>query len=166
MCDFHSTVWRLIGQDVQTFHLPTNSHSEMVNAAGWRENEPNRKTVVFESEWNGDGEVPDINKLLKNNASECPAQVERAVIKYYRTLKAAITPGGKFDKIFSDPQKFQDVWEAAMKAGCSLDFGKIEKFNGYVGVHQGATLTAPALAEADSVDVHQGATLTAPKLKR
>jgi hypothetical protein len=167
MCDFNSTIWRLLGQDVQMFHLPTNSHSEMVAAAGWRENEPNRKTLVFEGEWHGVGEIPPVAKLLKNNASECPVQVERAVVKYYTNLKEAL--GGEMKHFlkggaFADVEKFCDVWEAAMKKGYTPDFSGVKKFSGYVYVQRGATFTAPALAESGSVDVREGATFTAPAL--
>ena len=82
MCDFHSTAWRLLGQDVQMCHTPNNSHVEMIESAGWRVNEPNRTTVVFEAEWGGVGEVPPAEKLIKNNREESPELVKKAVLKH------------------------------------------------------------------------------------
>ena len=49
MCDWHSTAWRLIGQEVQCAHKSNNSHAESIEEAGWRVNEPNRKTIIFEA---------------------------------------------------------------------------------------------------------------------
>ena len=109
MCDFHSTAWRLVGQDVQMCHLPSNSHSEMIDAAKWRVNEPNKRAVVFEAEWDCQGEIPAVAKLLKHNASECPPQVERAVVKYYKALQECILNGDHW-KDFSEFVKFSDVW--------------------------------------------------------
>ena len=109
MCDFHSTAWRLVGQDVQMCHLPSNSHSEMIDAAKWRVNEPNKRAVVFEAEWDCQGEIPAVAKLLKHNASECPPQVERAVVKYYKALQECILNGDHW-KDFSEFGKFSDVW--------------------------------------------------------
>ena len=91
-------------------HLPNNSHAEMIEKAGWKANEPLRKVVVFEAEWDGQGEIPSAAKLLKNNVSECPVQVERAIVKYYGKLKGFLETGRDW-KFFGDLAKFADVWQ-------------------------------------------------------
>ena len=165
MCDFHSTIWRLIGQDVQMFHLASNSHSEMVAASGWRENEPNRKVLVFEAEWNGAGEMPGDSRLVKSNFGECPDKVIKAIRKHCLKLKEALSEGKHFDKYFADAKVWGDVWTAAMRNGQNIDFSEVTEFTVSIYVRQGATLTAPKLAKSGSIDVQQGATLTAPELK-
>ena len=85
MCDFHSTAWRMSGQDIQVAHLPSNSHSGMIDAAGWRVNEPNRKT----------GEncamltIPEMTKVC--------AEAEQIGAKLYE-LKKAQSASGNFEK--------------------------------------------------------------------
>ena len=108
MCNFHSTVWRLLGQEVQTAHTPDNSHTGMIEKAGWKVNQPNAAIVVFEAEWNGIGEVPPITKLIRNSG-ECPTQVERAVIEHYTKLRDFLA-SGKDWKYFSVFEKYADVW--------------------------------------------------------
>ena len=81
----------------------------MIEKAGWRANEPNKKVIVFEAEWDCKGDIPVAARLLKNNASECPEQVERAVVKYYTKLRAFLENGEGW-KRFSDFENFADVW--------------------------------------------------------
>ena len=90
-------------------HTPTNSHTEMIEAAGWRVNEPNRKTVVFEAEWDGVGDVPPAEKLIKNNREECPELVKKAVLKHYTALRDVLVGKGDWRR-FADFEKDSDVW--------------------------------------------------------
>lgn len=134
----------MLGQDVQMFHLPSNSHSEMVEQSGWRDNEPNRKTLVFEAEWSGNGEMPDAARLVRNH-SECPSLVQAAILRHYSRLAGALKDAGELMAHFEDVKKFHDVWSAAMANGIAPDFSEVESFPGSIYVHQGATLTAPKL---------------------
>ena len=106
MCEFHSTAWRVIGQDIQMAHLPANSHSEMIEAAGWRVNEPNRQAVVFEAEGTCEADVK-IRQM-----EECPEKLVAAIKRHYRKLEKCQENGeGLRDgEYFSDSQKFSDVW--------------------------------------------------------
>ena len=92
MCDFHSTCWRLLGQEIQVAHNQNNSHSDSIKEAGWRDNEPNRKINVFEAEWNGEGEMPPDSKLIRN-IGECPEKLVKAIRKHYTKLAEALSSG-------------------------------------------------------------------------
>ena len=92
MCDFHSTAWRLLGQEVQCAHLPNNSHAESIEAAGWRVNEPNRTIIVFEAEWDGEGEFPADGKLIRN-LRDCPDMLVEAIRRHYAKLREALDAG-------------------------------------------------------------------------
>ena len=108
MCDFHSTCWRLIGPDAECAHLPTNSHSESITAAGWRENQPNRKTIVFEVEWDLRGDMPADSKLIRNHG-DCPEQLVTAIKRHYLAAKKFIETGEGWKK-FGDLEKWGDLW--------------------------------------------------------
>ena len=108
MCDFHSTVWRLLGQDAQCAHDSQNSHSEAVQKAGWRDNEPNRKINLFEAEWNGEGDLPSDEKLVRNSG-ECPEKLMIAIRRHYLRLQKFIQSGKEW-KHFADIEKWADVW--------------------------------------------------------
>jgi hypothetical protein len=139
MCDFHSTAWRMIGQDIQCAHLPSNSHSESISAAGWRENEPNRATLIFEAEWSGEGELPSDSKLIRN-FGECPEPMVKRIQEHYRRLKEAITTGKYLDTHFSDTKKWCDVWNVAIKNGAPVTLPAI--FGGDLYVYGSAKLDA------------------------
>ena len=102
MCDFHSTAWRLIGQDVQMCHLPTNSHSEMIAEAKWRVNEPNRQIQVFEAEGTCEADV----KIRQSG--ECPEKVMAAIKRHYRKLEECLKTGEglRIGEYFSDTKKY------------------------------------------------------------
>lgn len=71
MCDFHSTAWRVLGQEIQMLHQSDNSHSNMIDKAGWRVNQPNRAPINFEAEWNCEGDMPKEGEFIRN-FGECP----------------------------------------------------------------------------------------------
>jgi hypothetical protein len=59
------------------------------------------------------------------------------------------------------------VWGADLYYDGSGDWAQITEVSGGLGVHEGATLTAPALTEVSGgLNVHEGATLTAPALTK
>lgn len=109
MCNFHSTAWRKLGQDEQMLHFPHNSHAQMISEAGWRGNEPNRRTIVFEAEWDGVGQFPTDEKLVRN-AAECPKQLLAAIRRYYHMVSESIREGKHLD-FFGDMTKYKDIWE-------------------------------------------------------
>jgi hypothetical protein len=168
MCYFHSTAWRLIGQDVQMAHLGTNSHAEMIKVAGWKANQPNRQTVIYEAEWSGEGDMPPVEKLIRNS-DECPEKVQESVKNHYGKLQEAIQAGKHLDAngYFKDASRWYDVWSNAMQKGHMPDFQNVTSFASYVTVLRGATFHAPVLAEVASyVIVAQGATFQAPALAK
>jgi hypothetical protein len=167
MCDFHSTAWRMLGQDIQVCHLPNNSHSEMIEAAGWKDNQPNRQTVVFEAEWSGEGKLPEAGAIIRNSG-ECPERLTRSIMSHYRKLKEALSEGKHLgrDGYFRDHKTWADVWRSAMHNGHMPDFTDVKEFSGYVNIEQGGSLTAPVLAKCGDVSIAQGGSLTAPVLAK
>ena len=153
----------MIGQDIQVAHLASNSHSEMIKSAGWRDNEPNRKILVFEAEWNGEGELPPDTKLIRN-CGECPEKVKSRIKAHYQKLKEALETGRHLDGYFADADKWGDILTEAMNRGHAFDFSKVVSLGGTVYVREGATFTAPVLTKCGTVDVRKGATFTAPVL--
>lgn len=92
MCDFHSIVVRADGAKA---HIPSNSHSGAVAAAGWRENEPHREKFFVECEWSGVGEYPGAEKITRGDINE----KQRKVIDTHYTA---------LSKLLSDPKKHSD----------------------------------------------------------
>ena len=182
MCDFHSTAWRLLGQDIQCAHVAGNSHSTAITEAGWRDNEPNRRTLIFEAEWDGIGEIPESSQLIRNNG-ECPERLEKAIREHYRRVKEAITTGKYLDSTFADTKKFADVWNKAIANGVSVEIPAVfhgdlyvygsakldalTEVGGYLRVYGSAKLDAPALTKVGGdLYVYGSAKLDAPKLKK
>ena len=122
MCDFNSTAWRLLGQEIQCAHNQENSHSGASEAAGWRDNEPNRKIVVFEAEWDGEGEMPSDSKLIRN-IGECPPQLVKAIRRHYTRLHEAMESGKHcgHGEYFSE-EKWLDVLMAVINGGFAVAF--------------------------------------------
>jgi hypothetical protein len=93
MCDFHSICIRLDGAIA---HVSGNSHSQAVTAAGWRENDQPVETGVqrfWEWEWNGRGEIPPIERLLKNYSAETPQRVVDVATLHAKKLSDALKSG-------------------------------------------------------------------------
>ena len=119
MCDFHSILGvSLPGNKYEIRHLPSNSHSEM---AGDLKNGPNRKPVIFEAEWNGLGEIPKPEKLIRNY-DECPPKLVEKIVQHYQALSGALKDGKgcEVGGYFADIEKWYDVWSAILKAGVCL----------------------------------------------
>ena len=153
----------MIGQDIQCAHLPSNSHSESISAANWRENEPNRQTIIFEAEWSGSGDQPSDSVLIRN-IGECPEPLVKRIREHYRRLKEAITTGKYLDTHFADTKKWCDVWNTAIKNGAPVTLPAI--FEGSLYVYGSAKLDAPALTQVGGdLRVYSSAKLDAPALK-
>jgi hypothetical protein len=107
MCDFHSICVR---KDGAVAHLPTNSHSAAVEAAKWRENQPNREPFFVEAEGtNGE------NVVIRGEAN---ALQKKVIARHY----------GSLGKLLADPKK-----HAAMLKGAGIFSG-----SGYLDVHLAA----------------------------
>jgi hypothetical protein len=137
MCDFHSTVWRMLGDSIEMLHDPSNSHSEMIQVAKWRTNEPNRKVTVFEAEWDGQGDIPSDSRLIRNNG-ECPERLVSRIRSHYVKLKEAIETGKHLDGYFSDLAKYGDVWAHVKKLPDNVTFP--EKMSGSLDLSSLKTL--------------------------
>jgi hypothetical protein len=186
MCDFFSISIRTDGAFC---HLPTNSHSEAVQASGWRENQANREPFFVDSEWSGEGEYPGANKITRGTPN--PAQI-KTIDRIYGALTKLISNPEKHAEsmlfgagIFSADQ-FADVrWivlnhpdcpkQVASKLVClklracgqsirSFD-PRIRDISGSFDIAEHCNVTAPALKNSGTVDVRAGATFTAPALK-
>ena len=100
MCDFHSICVR---RDGAIAHLASNSHSEAVKQAGWRENDEMadlRGKFFVEAEWNGDGTFPDVNKITRGEANERQRKVIEA---HYSALSALLAdPAANAERMLFD----------------------------------------------------------------
>lgn len=184
MCDFHSTCWRELGQDIQVTHVISNSHSEAIIKAGWRDNEPNRKTVNFEAEWDGEGEMPENNNLIRN-FEECSEKLANRIREHYIKLSEAITTGKWLDSYFKDIDTWRDVWAKAIEKGVfvklpevweggltitkntKVDVSNLTKVSKHLYLYEGAQLTAEKLTEVGGyLCLYKEAQLTAEKLTK
>jgi hypothetical protein len=110
MCDFHSIVVRADGA---VAHVAENSHSTAVSKAGWRENEPLKRPVFIEAEWDGIGEYPGVDEICRVPDGEKMTPVQRkAVDGHYRALAAILQ--GKPSKAarFAEPEYADVVCQA------------------------------------------------------
>ena len=162
MCDFHSIIVR---RDGAMAHVPENSHSGAAAACGWRENEPNKRPVFVEAEWDGEGEYPGADKITRVPAGEELTAAQRKRIDSHYSALASILKNRRptFEQLlYWNKPAFSDVlsrlWVETIPE-------EITEWTGSLDVQQGATLTAPALTKVTGyLYVQQGATLTAPKL--
>lgn len=88
MCDRYSCIVRVDGE---IRHLPTNSHSEMVETAGWKEN-TDLHTRFVEAEWDGQGEYPGAEKICRDELND---KQRKAVDRVYRALALVIDDPAK-----------------------------------------------------------------------
>jgi hypothetical protein len=161
MCDFHSVLGVAISDNqIELRHLPSNSHSEM---AGDLKNQPNRKPILFEAEWDGEGELPPDNKLIRNHA-ECPPRLAKMILAHYVKVKEAMTTGKHLsgDGYFADTKKWCDVWNSAIAKGITVVLPRV--FNGNLAVSGSAKLDALTKV-GGNLAVHGSAKLDAPNLK-
>ena len=163
-------------------HDGGNSHSNMIDTAKWRVNEPNRSVIIFEAEWDCEGEMPKDDKLIRNS-DECPNTLLVAIRRHYQRVREAITTGRHLDTCFADTKKWDDVWCKAIAEGVAvtlpavfegnlvvsgsakLDAPALTKVGGYLGVSGSAQLDAPALTKVGGyLFVDGSAKLDAPAL--
>ena len=143
-------------------HLPSNSHAEMIDQAGWGNNKPNRKVVVFEAEWSGEGDLPSDGALIRNSG-ECPERLTNRIRSHYQKLKEALSEGKHLSTYFKDTKVFCDVWNMAIQRGAPVTLPRV--FKGSLAVYGSAKLDAPALTEVGGyLDVYGSAKLDAPAL--
>jgi hypothetical protein len=102
MCDFHSIAIRL--SDGAIAHVPGNSHSEAVEAAKWRENQPNREPFFVECEWDGRGKYPGLAKIVRGyDADKLPEPVAKKIERHYKSLA----------DFMADPKKHKSMIQGA-----------------------------------------------------
>ena len=109
MCDFHSVIVR---RDGLIYHDLSNSHSQMAQKAGWRENSVTshltNKPAFIELEWNGKGEYPKWEKLARlNNDTDYTKVQQDAAEAHYRKLQAYLQNGSHAD--YFDRPEYLDV---------------------------------------------------------
>jgi len=166
MCDFYSEIGRKIGQQPETYHDSFNSHSGMIESAGWRDND-NTRAVVFEFECKLEIllSVKDLHaeasKLIRNYG-ECPDVLVRKFIanalRVRKALKEGIKPGD------FDTKTHADVWNNAIAQNVPVELPDV--FEGYLDVSGSAKLDAPELKEVGgNLVVYGSAKLDAPELK-
>ena len=142
MCDFHSVLGVAFSEDrFELRHDPGNSHSKM---AGELKNKDNRKPIIFEAEWNGQGDLPPDKKLIRNHA-ECQERLVKMIRNHYIKLKEALTTGKHLDEngYFRDTKKWWDVWNEAIRLGVAVKLPAI--FLGSLDLRENAKLDASAL---------------------
>lgn len=158
MCDFHSVLGVALGDNnYELWHEPGNSHSNMAERL---RNLPNRQPIIFEAEWDGVGELPPNNRLIRN-FSERPEELVTRIRLHYVRLKQAITEGRHFDHYFGDTEKWSDVWNQAIHNGICIQLPTI--FEGDLHIYEWSSAGASALATVGgNLRVYGTASLDAP----
>ena len=77
----------MLNETAELIHTADNSHAKMIEAAGWRANQPNETVRVFEAEWDGIGKFPMDSTLIRN-VSECPERLKDKIRNHYKKLQA------------------------------------------------------------------------------
>lgn len=115
MCDFHSVCIRVDGA---LAHVKDNSHSGAVKAAGWVENQPHKRPVFVEAEWDGDGEYPGADKICRIQEGEkLTAKQRETCDRHYKALADVLnSPEPKAASLarFKAPE-FSDVKSARLR---------------------------------------------------
>ena len=104
-----------------------NSHSQMISAAGWRENQPNRVPVVFEAELDlSNCKEADLQNPAKwiRNFGECPERLVTAIVRHYRRVWLALNGGSELMQYFSDVEKWMDIWSRIKSLPRNVTFPK------------------------------------------
>ena len=96
MCNFHSICVR---RDGVIAHLPSNSHSDIIQKYGWTENDQistlRGKPRFVECEWDGLGPIPPWDDLARfENDDHWTKAQHDAAIAHYTMLQRAL----KFDQ--------------------------------------------------------------------
>jgi hypothetical protein len=149
MCDFHSIAIRADGAIA---HIPENSHSGAVKAAGWAENSPHKRPVFIEAEWNGRGEYPGADKICRVPDGEKLTAKQREVCdRHYKHLAAIMC--GKPTKaavVYFDRPEYSDVALERIKAALPAETGYLfARLNSEVGGEFSARVSAEFKVGAD-----------------
>ena len=113
MCDFHSICVRADGA---VAHVPSNSHSEAVRHAKWRENEPNREPFFVEAE--GTTSAP----AIRGKANE---KQQKVIATHYENLGKLLSDPAThaermlFGRGFFAAPRYADIrWRVLIDARC------------------------------------------------
>ena len=124
MCNFHSICVRVDGV---VGHLPTNSHSGVIAALKWRENEPNTKPKFVEVEWDGRGTYPGAENIARvPDGEKLTAAQRKAIDRHYEALAKVLADPKKYARfltgagIFSGPEYLDVHIEVARKDACPV----------------------------------------------
>jgi hypothetical protein len=119
MCDCHSICVRTDGAIA---HIPGNSHSGAVEAAKWRENQPNRDAFFVECEWNGRGKFPGADKITRSPINE---RQRKVIENHYHALEKLIGDPAQHaermllkDGIFAGEQYGDIRWRVITDPAC------------------------------------------------
>ena len=191
MCDFHSIVVR---RDGAIAHIPANSHSGAVEAAGWRENDQMadyRGAYFVEAEWDGKGEFLGVDQITRGEVNE---KQRKKIDDHYTALaKLLADPASHAERmclgrgVFAKPEYGDIRWKVLIdlrtpaevvakiaETPLFADGSEITSLHpavtivdGSFAISEGATFTAPALTEVSGyVYVRPNATFTAPALTK
>ena len=190
MCDFHSIIVR---RDGAKAHVMTNSHSQAVEHANWRENDrmaDMRGPFFVECEWGGIGEYPGADKITRSCSFN--EKQRKTIDSHYGSLakllanvkdnsETMLGNGGVFEG-----NEYGDIrWKVLISDDCPKSIAQrlaesalhadgstikslhpaIKTLRGGFTVKAGHHIDAPLLTEVSGyVIVAQGATFTAPLL--
>ena len=147
MCDFHSICVR---SDGAIAHIPTNSHSEAVDALKWRENQALREPFFLEVE--GTTATPEIRGGEPNEVQQ------KVIARHYGALALVLAEPLKHRDmlmgagIFSGSEYLDIRVKAAEKTGCPLLGGlAINVINRFGGEsYQAVESLVPLIAECSN----------------
>ena len=105
MCDFHSIV---INRNGDIAHVPGNSHSGAIAAAGWPENtvtsDMHGKNRFIEMEWDGKRPMPEWGGAFARFTGDYTQSQRKAGERHYAKLAAYLAGDDKDAKYFDQPE--------------------------------------------------------------
>ena len=165
MCDRFSIIVR---RDGAIYHDPSNSHSGMVERAGWTENGVNAslrgKAAFIEMEWNGVGAMPTWGdeKFTRLNGGDYTKAQQDAGETFYRRLKSYLDGEDTYADYFNDPLYLDVKLKRAMgiKGALRMEVDATGAAT-YVGIYNCPALTeVPAFPAATYVRIYNCPALT------
>ena len=106
MCDFCSVIVR---RDGLIYHDPSNSHSQMAQKAGWKENGVGTATFI-ELEWDGVGKVPKWEGLAKSHVKDWTKAQQDSGEAFYLKVSEWLSGDGSHKEFFSRPENADIYW--------------------------------------------------------
>jgi hypothetical protein len=191
MCDFLSIVVR---RDGAVAHVPQNSHSGAVQAAGWRENDQMadmRGPFFVEAEWNPDQEkFPGVDKVYHSTSGINEKQRKAIEGFYLNAQKLFQDPEGHAERMCLGDgcfagEDFADIrWHVLVGGKCPKRLelrlaatplyanGELIRswppganlIGGNVVIAENCQVTAPALTKSGNVVIAENCQVTAPAL--